>query len=156
MINSAGTINDGLDQETCKNNQGTVWSYNQGVILGGLVELSKSTGDTSYLDTAHKIADAAMAALAPTGILADPCEPDCGADGGQFKGVFARNLHTLHNASPQTRYSQFLDANANSIWGKDRNSENELSVMWAGPFVSPANGSTHSSAMDCLVASLAT
>jgi hypothetical protein len=29
-----------------------------------------------------------------------------------------------------------------------------LSIDWAGPFVTPANSSTHSSAMDALVAAI--
>lgn len=126
------------------------------MILGGLVELSKATSNTTYITIAQKIADAAIAKLAPTGILTDPCEPNCGADGAQFKGVFARNLQKLQIASPQTRYQQFLDANANSIWTNDRDTKNELSVKWAGPFIAPANASTQSSALDALVASLAT
>lgn len=156
MLNANHTINDGLDQKTCKNNNGTVWSYNQGVILGGLVELSTATGNETYITTAQKIADAAIAKLAPNGILTDPCEPDCGADGAQFKGVFARNLQVLQKASPQARYATFLDNHANSIWANNRNDRNELSVQWVGPFVAPANASTQSSALDCLVASLAT
>ena len=89
LINSRHTINDGLDKTTCKNNNGTVWSYNQGVILGGLVALSKaSNSDQSYISTAKSIADAALAALTDeNGILHDPCEPNCGGDGTQFKGV---------------------------------------------------------------------
>ncbi|KAJ4357663.1 uncharacterized protein N0V89_002239 [Didymosphaeria variabile] len=69
MIQSNFTINDGLDQQTCRNNGGTIWTYNQGVILGGLVELSKATSDKFYIDTAHNIANAAIATLAPSGIL---------------------------------------------------------------------------------------
>jgi len=38
MINAQNLINDGLDNN-CKNNKGTVWTYNQGVILSGLVDL---------------------------------------------------------------------------------------------------------------------
>ena len=40
MIASDHQINDGLTA-ACKNNQKTIWSYNQGVILGGLTELSR-------------------------------------------------------------------------------------------------------------------
>jgi hypothetical protein len=40
MINSHNNINDGLSLKICENNGHTVWSYNQGVILGGLVELN--------------------------------------------------------------------------------------------------------------------
>jgi hypothetical protein len=134
--------------------------------------------DDDYITTAHHIATAALAHLAPHGILTDPCEPyHCGADGAQFKGVFARNLYLLHRASPRMRYRRFLHANAYSIWMYDRESSREngggeeggggdggdddddddewLSVAWTGPFVAPANASTQSSALDALVAELA-
>ncbi|KAI7278218.1 Six-hairpin glycosidase [Hortaea werneckii] len=155
MINSESTINDGLDLDTCENNGGTVWSYNQGVILGGLTELSRATGDDSCITRAKEIADAAIAALTEDGILHDPCEPDCGGDGSQFKGVFARNLKILQKASPEDRYATFLDANADSIWENDREGS-ELSLIWSGPFITPANASTQSSAMDALIGALAT
>lgn len=156
MINAQGTINDGLTS-ACKNNGGTVWSYNQGVILGGLVELSTATGNSSYITTAKSIATAAIKALSDSnGILHDPCEPNCGADGAQFKGVFMRNLQRLQQASPDSSYLTFIANNANSIWANDRNTANNaLSVNWAGPFIAPANASTQSSALDALVAAVA-
>ncbi|KAJ4294460.1 hypothetical protein N0V90_008151 [Kalmusia sp. IMI 367209] len=157
MIRDNSTINDGLDLQTCQNNGGTIWTYNQGVVLGGLVELSKATGDTSYIDTAHRIATASIATLAPSGILRDPCEPNCGPDGSQFKGIFVRNLLILHEVSPRDEYRELFEKNARSIWKRNRNKRNELSISWAGPFdpAYPANASTQSSAMDCLVAAVA-
>ncbi|KAL5449262.1 hypothetical protein PMIN07_007098 [Paraphaeosphaeria minitans] len=152
MIASNFTINDGLLQQTCKNNGGTIWTYNQGVILAGLVELSKATRNDSYVDLAHDIANAAIATLAPSGILKDPCEPNCGADGPQFKGIFVRNLLVLFKTSPRDNYINFFKRNAISIWDNNRNQRNELSVSWGGPFVSTANASTQSSAMDSLAA----
>ncbi|KAK3712636.1 hypothetical protein LTR37_009079 [Vermiconidia calcicola] len=157
MINAEHLINDGLENVTCKNNGGTVWSYNQGVVLGGLTELSRSTQDKSYIKVAKRIADAAIGNLTDSnGILHDVCEPDCGADGSQFKGVFARNLRILHQASPEARYATLLENNANSIWANDRAKRDRLSLIWSGPFIRPANASTQSSAMDALVAALAT
>lgn len=131
-------------------------SYNQGVILGGLAELSQVTGDNSYIVTAKRIADAGIAKLSDgSGILHDPCEPnDCGADGSQFKGVFTRNLRILQNASPEQRYADFLDRNADSIWQNDRDQNNGLGLVWSGPFVGPANASTQSSGLDAIVAAL--
>jgi predicted alpha-1,6-mannanase (GH76 family) len=154
MINSKNLINDGL--QNCSNNGGTVWSYNQGVILGALVELNKASPNAAYLTTARNIATAAIANLSDSNnVLHDPCEPNCGADGSQFKGVFMRNLQKLQAAAPDDGFLKSIGANAASIWSYDRNSADELSVVWSGPFVTPANASTHSSAMDALVAAVA-
>jgi predicted alpha-1,6-mannanase (GH76 family) len=156
MINSQNLVNDGLTTE-CVNNGQTVWSYNQGVIVGALVELAAATRNSAYLTTAKNIATAAITALSDSNrILHDPCEPNCGADGAQFKGVFMRNLQKLQQVSPDDAYLTFIAANADSIWANDRDDgTNELSVNWAGPFISPANASTQSSALDALVAAVA-
>ncbi|KAH7323481.1 glycoside hydrolase family 76 protein [Rhexocercosporidium sp. MPI-PUGE-AT-0058] len=155
MINSQNLINDGLSDK-CQNNGGTVWSYNQGVILGGLVELNKAAPNPSYLSKANSIAKAAIKALSTDGVLHDPCEPNCGADGNQFKGIFMRNLQILQAASPDNAYLDFFASNAASIWNKDRSKTgNELGVDWDGPFIAPATASTQSSALDALVAAAA-
>lgn len=90
MINKGNLINDGLTIKangTCVNNGEETWSYNQGVILGGLVELYKATGNSTLLSKAVAIAEAAITALSTDGILHDSCENNCGADGSQFKGL---------------------------------------------------------------------
>ncbi|KKZ62159.1 hypothetical protein EMCG_00474 [[Emmonsia] crescens] len=158
MINGRNNINDGVNLKTCKNNNGIVWSYNQGVILGALVELAKASSppDASLIAQAHAIAAAAIAKLADNkGILHDPCEPNCGADGPQFKGIFMRNLQILHEASPRAKYKTFIENNARSIWRNDRNEKNQFGVNWAGPFAPPALASAQSSALDALVAAAA-
>ena len=153
MINAQGTINDGLLAD-CSNNGDTVWSYNQGVILGALVELDRASPDASYLDAANSIAKAAIANLTDSNmIIHDVCEPDCAPDGTQFKGAFARNLAVLQQASPNDLYKEVIEKNADSIWAND-NQDGTLSVDWAGPFVGGANASTQSSALDALVAAL--
>ncbi|KAJ8124115.1 hypothetical protein ONZ43_g92 [Nemania bipapillata] len=153
MINGNNLINDGLD-ENCTNNGMKTWTYNQGVILGALVELSKSTGDKSLLTEASTIAAAAISDLTKDGILYEGCEPDCGADGVQFKGIFMRNLRVLHQAAPRDAFRSFLLNNADAIWDHDRNSENQLGPTWNGPFAAASAG-TQSSAMDALVAAVA-
>ena len=130
-------------------------TYNQGVVLGALSELSRATKDDNYTTIAKRIADAGIAKLSNSnGILHEPCEPNCGADGSQFKGVFARNLRILQQSSPEKRYADFLDRNADSVWNADRNGRNEFGLVWDGPFVGPANASTQSSALDVIVAAL--
>ncbi|KAI0186224.1 glycosyl hydrolase [Xylaria flabelliformis] len=153
LINGDNLINDGLD-DSCKNNGMATWTYNQGVILGALVELSKASGDKSLLTEASNIATAAIVHLTRDGILYEGCEPDCGADGVQFKGVFMRNLITLQQAAPQDAFKNFLLKNADAIWANDRNSQNQLGPTWNGPFATASAG-TQSSAMDALVAAIA-
>ena len=155
MINSESDINDGLDLKTCQNNGGTVWSYNQGVILGGLIELNKAAPNDSYLAIAENIATAAIARLSDSNaILHEPCEPNCGADGPQFKGIFMRNLQLLQQARPNDKYKDFVNANAESIWRSDRGINDQLGLVWSGPFTS-ATASTQSAACDALVAAVA-
>lgn len=90
MINSDNLINDGLtinSDGTCVNNGETIWSYNQGVILGGLLELYKANGNASLVTQAVTIAEAAIDALSVDGILHESCEGSgCGGDVPQFKG----------------------------------------------------------------------
>jgi rhamnogalacturonyl hydrolase YesR len=76
MINAQGLVNDGLDSrhpDACVNNGRTTWSYNQGVILGGLVELYEADHDPALLPQAQSIANAVIAHLTnPQDILVDP------------------------------------------------------------------------------------
>ena len=55
----ASLVNDGLTAD-CANNGGTTWTYNQGVIIGGLAVLYEITGDDAYLGQAETIAAAAL------------------------------------------------------------------------------------------------
>ena len=155
MINSNNNINDGLDQQTCKNNNGTIFTYNQGVILGGLVELNQAAPNASYIDTAKAIATAAITKLSDAnGILHEPCEPTCDVQGAQFKGVFMRNLQVLQQAVHEHQFQTFITKNADSIWANDRNGT-ELSQDWAGPFIPPSSATPQSAALDALVAAVA-
>ena len=66
MINaSTGAVCDGLviakqPPHTCSGTGGTSYTYNQGVILGGLAALHGATGDASLLHHAHLIANATL------------------------------------------------------------------------------------------------
>lgn len=153
MINSRGTINDGLNGN-CENNGDVVWSYNQGVVLGGLVELSRATGNRELLLEAADIARAAINELSDDGILHDVCEPDCGADGEQFKGIFIRNLRYLQGVLPRAQFRKYILDNADSNWANNRDDDNKMGVDWSGP-PRRISGPTHSSALDTLVGAVA-
>lgn len=58
MINEAHLVNDSPNSQGINDNTQSIWSYNQGVILGGLCDLTVLTGDETYLGWAGKIADA--------------------------------------------------------------------------------------------------
>lgn len=141
MINTSSLVNNGLNK-ACENDGGTTWTYNQGVILGGLVELSRITGDEALLDVAGAIADAAIATLRyPSGILQEPCEPGGSCDDDQecFKGIFVRYLAQLYAHLPadeqrRDRYRKFLTSNADSVWVNDRSAANQFDIRWVGPF----------------------
>jgi predicted alpha-1,6-mannanase (GH76 family) len=151
MINAQNLVNDGLDS-ACHNNNRTTWTYNQGVVLGGLSALAKETGDPKLLESAQSIALASIARLADQdGILHDPCEPaKCGNDAVQFKGIFARNLAVLNSAAPDPRFQRFLQHNAEKIW-QNGDPDHRFGVVWSGPS-DTRNAATQISALDALVA----
>ncbi|KAF2737596.1 Six-hairpin glycosidase [Polyplosphaeria fusca] len=152
MINSNNVINDGLDKGTCKNNGETVFTYNQGVILGGLSELARATSDGGPINAAKKIASGAMSHLTDGGILTEPSsDGKLDEQGAQFKGVFVRNLAALNANAPEKAYSDFLKKNADSVKSKDINGDGVFGPRWQGPG-GDANTASHASGVDLLVA----
>jgi predicted alpha-1,6-mannanase (GH76 family) len=161
LINSSHLINDGLTT-SCQNNGGTTWTYNQGVILGGLAALYQATDDQAYLTEAEQIANAAISTLVSSnGILTEPCTgPTCptqNPDQTQFKGIFIRNLDALYQVTGDHAYLAFIDRNASSIWENDRNIYDQIGFDWSGPISGPDqsfNASTLSSGLDALNAAV--
>jgi predicted alpha-1,6-mannanase (GH76 family) len=156
MINAQSLINDGLtstNPNACTNNGAATWTYNQGVILGGLVELYKADKDPTLLPQAEAIANAAIASLGKTGILIEPAAIS-GGDNPQFKGIFLRNLMALYAEAPNAQYKAFADANAVSIVANDQGPNAEFGGYWQGPFDS-GDATRQSSALDALIAAAA-
>ena len=157
MLNDAGLVNDGLTQDgRCVNNGGETWTYNQGVILGALVELHRATGDDELLDVARRIATTATtsAHLSPGGILTEPCEDsDAGDDAPSFKGIFVRNLDELDRVLPGRPYRAYLLRQAESALAFARDDRDRYGLRWAGPF-DRADTARQASAVDLLTAVL--
>lgn len=157
MINAQNLVNDGLDAtnpNACANNDGTTWSYNQGVILGGLVELYKADRDPALLPEARAIAHATIAHLTDSnGILVD--HSVSGGDAPQFKGIFLRNLMALDAAAPDAQFKSFAEANADSILARDQDAASDRGTLWGalwqGPF-DKADATRQTSALDALIA----
>ncbi|GLV54818.1 hypothetical protein KDH_17140 [Dictyobacter sp. S3.2.2.5] len=152
LINHNYLVNDGLD-EFCQNNGDVTWTYNQGVILGGLTEMYRITNDHAYLDVAERIADATIAILVDrNGILREPCEDgDCGADGPQFKGIFMRNLANLYTVLPKASYQRFMHNNARAIVSNNPPGNYQFGLKWSEPPDS-SDAARQCSALDALLA----
>jgi predicted alpha-1,6-mannanase (GH76 family) len=134
MINSNNLVNDGLDAE-CRNNGGTTYTYNQGVVLGGLVNLYLIDGDSSHIRAATSIAQATIASLTRSGILYEPATA-LNQDGQTFKGIFVYYLGDLvpfaHKPQVRAAFSNFLARNADSVWAHRQVGENKLNAYWDG------------------------
>jgi predicted alpha-1,6-mannanase (GH76 family) len=163
LIGPSGLINDGLTPD-CMNNGQTTWTYNQGVILGGLAALYEISGDGGYLSLGESIVEAVMRDLtspanaSPPGILVEPGEAAMAkerrhGDGSQFKGVFVRNLYDFYLHSRRPAYRDFMVRNARSIWANSRNPQNQFGLRWTGPF-DTADAARQSSALDALNAAV--
>jgi len=151
MLNASNLVNDGINLSTCKNNGDVTWTYNQGVLINALVQLNGLTGDAGALTTARKIGDALTTSsyLSPSGILREPNEPDtCAGDGASFKGAAIRGLGILNSATGGA-YTAYLQRNADSAYGKDRDSLDFYGFHWAGPYAG-TNHSCQHSAVDLL------
>ena len=146
LIGPSGLVNDGLTA-ACHNNGGTTWTYNQGVVLGGLAALFEITGDRGYLTQGESIASAALSRLTTAGppgspgILAEPCEAaagGCNEDQAQFKGIFMRYLYDFWLQSRQSDYPAFILANAGSVWDHSKNAADQFGLCWACRSTGPA------------------
>ncbi len=154
LLRSDFLVIDSLDFATCAPGWDASFTYNQGVFIGGLVDLWRATGDDSLLDMATTMADATIAAKTnDEGILIESdCYPNCDAgDGLVFKGVLARNLAYLYEAVPLAKYRDFLVHQSDAIWTNNRSDSDELGQFWPGPFDGKPSSARQSAALDAIV-----
>jgi hypothetical protein len=159
LINSAGLVNDGLTT-SCTNNGQTVWTYNQGLMIGAAVELWHATGDSAVLATGAHLADSALnSSLVSSGVLTESCDAPgstCDDNQKQFKGIFARYLGELATASGDATYSSFLATQAATLWSADRDNLNQFGERWSGASPNVSDWRTQASALDALDAAAST
>ncbi|MFB7495521.1 glycoside hydrolase family 76 protein [Streptomyces sp. NPDC056161] len=156
LINPSGLVNDGLTAG-CANNGQTVWSYNQGLAIGAFTQLWRSTGEDRYLETAERLADAAISSpvLTRDGVLTESCDlgtNSCDDNQKQFKGIFVRHLADLADATGSAGYRAYVLKQAESIWATDRDPLNRLGQRWSGTSPDAADWRTQASALEALTA----
>ena len=95
-VNADGTLNS------------TVWSYNQGVMVGAGVLLYKLTGTSTYLSQAEQTASAAVVyfGTGPTLINQGPA----------FNAIYFRDLLFLNSVAPDDGYTNEAQSFASSMW----------------------------------------
>lgn len=135
MIGPDGLINDGLDAQ-CRNNGAPRYTYNQGVLLGGLSDLTAITGDPQYRAAALRTALAATRTLVtPQGLLTEPSDA-LGADGPMFKGVFVYHLGHLVEALPEgperAELRTWLARNSDAVWALSADGSQPIDGLWSG------------------------
>lgn len=157
LINGSHLVNDGLS-DSCQNNRQPTWTYNQGVILAGLAELYKATGNSALLAEARRIATAAIRHLTVGGVLHEPCTgTECGSKAGgnaqSFKGIFVRDLKRLAVTAKTSKFNSFFRKQASAIQDHDTVKSHQLGMFWSGP-AADLTSYSQASAADALVAAL--
>jgi hypothetical protein len=97
-VNANGTVNT------------TIWSYNQGVMIGAGVLLYQITGNTSYLSQAKATAAAAVAYFG-TG-------PPLVNQGPAFNAIYFRNLFLLNQVAPNSTYATDAQSFGATMWAQ--------------------------------------
>ncbi len=170
LVDEKSLLWGGLEKD-CKtvDPENVPWTYTQGVILGGLCEIYKATGDLSYLDAALPFADITIKTMVwPDGVLREHCEvpKDCNNDQKQFKGIFMRYLGQLYSTlinlplditvpaykDAIERYGKFAQSNADSLW--TGYPDGVFGLDWnGGPYTPDPTfwiaGTLQTSALDC-------
>lgn len=117
LKNRWGLWADGVHD--CTDIDATVWTYNQGVILSGLVGLFSATGKATFLEEGHALIRSVMGSpLVRDGILFERCDPAgaCSQNSLTFKGIFFRHMLRFCQVANCTRYVAFVDRNAEAAW----------------------------------------
>jgi len=120
----------------------TVWTYNQGTVVGAEVQLWQLTGDRAHLDRARRTAAAALNRYGEGGF---PVEGT--GDGSVFKGILARYLGDLVRADPggSQRVRAALASNSTAVAAA---ADGPIGVDWQQPTASEAGlGSEVSAAL---------
>jgi len=152
MLNKESLINDGL--KDCKNNGEKTFTYNQGVLLEGLVNLYVVSQDAKYILLADNIISAVIKFLTVNGVLNEPLKGKLNGDTQQFKGIFMRYLKYYVTKTGETKWNTFIRNQFISIKKLNYNTTNGLfGELWQGP-LDGYSGVSQTSVLDALTAAI--
>jgi predicted alpha-1,6-mannanase (GH76 family) len=117
-----------------------VYTYNQGTFLGAADLLHGITGKAAYLTDARRAIDFARSSLTDDGVLRDE---GAAADGGGFKGIFARYAVRFTRRHRIGDYDDWFRQNAQAAW-TSRNGAGLIGHDWTSP-----TGGASLAAFDC-------
>ncbi len=111
-VGCLGTTNGLYDDHVNPNGSvnSTIWSYNQGVMVGAGVLLAKATGTTSYLTQAEQTANAAVAYFGTGSALQ--------TQGPAFNAIYFRDLFLLNQVAPNAAYASEAQSFATTMWSQ--------------------------------------
>ncbi|KAL2916780.1 hypothetical protein HK105_203559 [Polyrhizophydium stewartii] len=134
------------------------YSYNAGMLIGGMAWMYKATGDAKYITEAGKLLDTALTTFGTSSIFIDLCEGASGActsgtDSSNApasnqvppKGTMIRGMTYLYmftpDAAQKAKLKTYIDA---SFAGMLNTCTDDLgcSAVWT-PGAAPANGNFH-------------
>ena len=105
---AGGLFNDHINADGSVNS--TIWSYNQGVMVGAGVLLNKLTGTSTYLSQAEQTASAALLYFGTGSTLIN--------QGPAFNGIYFRNLLFLNSVVPNDGYASEAQSFGSSMWAQ--------------------------------------
>jgi predicted alpha-1,6-mannanase (GH76 family) len=152
LLTANNQVVDGLSDLTECKAEGAVYTYNQGALVGALVDYAAAADDPKLLDEAAAVAQATMTQMVTAdGVLK---EGSCAAEACvQFKGIFMRSLAQLNRARPSTTLRSYILRQGDALWLNGRNESDQLGYEWDQPF-DKASAARQSSGVDALVSAI--
>ena len=111
-VNCLGTSSGLYDDHVQPNGtvNTTIWSYNQGVMVGAGVLLHQATGTASYLTQAEQTANAAVTYFGSGSLLDN--------QGTAFNAIYFRDLFLLNQVAPNTSYAAEATSFGATMWSQ--------------------------------------